>query len=192
MDKLPKRRNIKKLESLPKRRRRRYYHPADKFSRAARNIIYKALRARLPVRRAVDLANISMRTYANWLKKGQDPQNHPRYATFRRIVKKIEAEKESEALKVIEDAQKGGGEITETRIHIGGKYGREITRTRKILKPEWGAAAWWLEHTKQKDYGLIGKDEDDSKTAEDFARDIQEAMAAIDETVPEPEEEMVV
>lgn len=170
------------MDKLPRRRKRKP-SPLDKFTRPTRKIIYHALRARLPVRRACSLANVSIQSYSQWLKLGEDPRRNPKHAIFRRIVKSIEAEKEREALKVIELAQHGGQEITETKIHIGGKYGREITRTRKQLKPQWAAAAWWLEKTKAEDYGG-DTDGDSSQTPEEFAREIREAVQAMDDSVP--------
>jgi len=171
------------MDKLPRRRKRKP-SPMDKFNRSTRVIIYKALKARLPIHRACELANVNRSTFRDWMKKGESPRRYPKHATFRRTVTQIEAIKEQEALKVIELAQYGGQEIVETKIHIGGKYGREITRTRKQLKPHWGAAAWWLEKTKPEDYGgeQIG---DTNQTPEELAREIREAMQAMDESVPD-------
>lgn len=169
-----------------KKLRRRVVRPGrqNDWNRRTRYIIKKALKARLPRKRASELANVSISTFNNWMKLGEVRSNQAFYR-FREAVKKIEAENERIALEIIDNAQKGGGKITETKIKLGAR-GREITKVTKTLRPQWSAAAWWLERTKPEDYNpLVMAKKDSVEDAEEIAKKIWEAVRKIDETVPE-------
>ena len=153
------------------------------FTRRKRFIIYEALRAGLPIYRATSLANIGGDTYRKWMQKGKDKNRRIHY-DFRKRVQSIQAGIEREKLDIIRRAAEGGEKVVETKITIGPK-GKEITKTRKTLSPNWQAAAWFLERRYKEDYGREifdkrGKDKD----AEELAREVKEAADALFKSIP--------
>lgn len=151
-----------------------------------RKAFYHALRQRLPIKRACELVGIGHKSYARWMNYGKEPDKYGvKFKYFRDTVLKLKSEKEADALKVIELIQNGGHTIRETKIVVGGKYGRTITKTTKELIPNWQAAAWFLERTKPGDYGQHRVDSDEAKTPDEIANEIQQALTAMDETVPD-------
>jgi len=157
-------------------------------TRRQRRIIYAALELRLPIYRAIDLAGVTANQYHYWMKRGVDKKNR-RYYYFRKRVLEYKTQKEIEALRTIEEAQRGGYLVRETKIHRGGKYGREVTKTRKTLAPKWTAAAWWLERTYPEEYALRPDKADANFDPVEKAKQIRAALEDIDNTVPDEEDE---
>jgi len=177
---LPRRR---RQRLIPERRRR---PSRDKLTRERRRILVGAIEARIPIKRACELANIQYQTFRNWMKKGEDPTNG-KFFKFRQRINQIEVQKEIDALKVIERAQKGGDKIHETKIVLGGKYRKIVTKVTKTIAPNWNAAAWWLERCRD---GYAPRDvQQQEKTPQEAAQEIREALNAFDESVPFIEEE---
>lgn len=165
----------------------------ERFNRRSRGIILRALKVRLPKSRAAELAGISAAILRGWLKKGlelEGDNTHPLniiFVSFRKKVKRIEAEHEREALRRIELAAQGGGKITETRVRVkslGQISEKEIVRVQKSLGPIWQADAWWLERTKRETYGREAVDMSRDKTPEEAAADIKTAADALFNSVP--------
>ncbi len=154
------------------------------FTPATKKILYEALRARLPMVRACELAGISTTSFYSWMKKGLDEDNRP-YYKFRKKIMRIQAENEMEALDVIRAAAAGGRSIVETKVVVGQAKGHEITRVKKVSTPSWQAAAWFLERRHREEYGRNTPDDPFSKRSpEDIAQDIKRAVDVLFNTVP--------
>jgi len=138
-------------------RRKKYKYPT-KLTRATKEIIYEAIRNRLPLTRVVELSGASYSTFKKWMLKGRDGDN-PIYIRFRNKVKKLLSEREREALDIIRACAKGEDEvrIVEKRITRGPK-GREISILKKKQPSSWQAAARYLELVARETYGGGGKD----------------------------------
>ena len=149
-----------------------------------RDIIYEAIKAGLPIIRAVELAGITVSQHYNWMKMGLDKKNKKFYQ-YRKAIIRFRARREKEALEVIRSAQNGGQKIKEVKVHIGGKYGREVTRIVKTTPPKWHAAAWYLERLYPEQYALKTKDDDSNKTPEEFAKQILDSINQMDQSVPD-------
>jgi hypothetical protein len=119
--------------------------------------------------------------------KGKDPAN-PDYYAFRKRIKKIEAQRESDLIATIERCAHGGCEIKETEVRIGPR-GKEIKKRTKQMAPQWQAAAWRLERWMPDDYGLRPVNMNADQTPEDIAREIQSAAEALSASVPMLEDE---
>lgn len=155
----------------------------NKLTRVAKNIIYKALEARLSISRALELADISRSTFERWKKKGENPVNREHFL-FINKVKEIIADNEKECLRVLEQAQFGGYRIQETKVVVSDKDGRTVTNVTKTLAPNWTAAAWYLERC-CKGYELKPYSENTDKSSEEIALDIMQAIREIETSVPE-------
>ena len=173
----------------PRRIRRRPDPPQNfKFTRLVRAVIYKGLEARLPISRCVELAGISFVTYREWMKRGTDP-DEPIYRAFRQKVKQLQADKEREALYIINKVAKGGYKVTETKVSLGPK-GQEIQRKTSTKAPTWQAAAWFLERRYKEEYGRDPIDPLSKKTPAEYAAEIKQAHDDLWGSVPlEPDEE---
>jgi len=153
-----------------------------KFTRRKRFIMYEGLRAGLPVYRCVGLAGITGDTYRKWMRKGKD-KNRRIHCDFRKRIKSIQANIEREKLDIIHKAAEGGAPITETKITVGPK-GREITKVKKRDKPNWQAAAWFLERRYKEDYGREIFDKKKDKDSEELAMEVKKAADALFRSVP--------
>lgn len=177
------------MATIRRRRRGRHTTPVarrsayDAFTRSARTEFYKALEQRMPIRRACELAGFSIGSYYNWMERGKDPTRRS-YHVFRLKVLRIRANKEQQSLNIIEDAAKGGRVVTETKVVIGGKYGRILERKKKQIAPSWEAAAWWLSRAHSKHYSTKGEVEED-RSPRELAQDIRDALTEIEESIPE-------
>ncbi len=168
---------------MPRRTlKRRKQAPALKFNRRIRNLIYEALRARLPIARACELAGVTRDSYHKWMQKGEDPINFPVHAAFRRRIKEIQADHEREALRIIRKVAKGNYKVTETSIETSPK-GHTIKRVTKTKAPVWQAAAWYLERRLKEHYSKDAT-ETDERTPEEIAQQIKNAADALFESVP--------
>ena len=163
-------------------RRRRPLGVKPRFNRHTRGAIYKALEARLPITKAVREAGVNISTYYKWMERGEG--GDPIYEGFRRRVNTIITGAEAEALKVVREAAAGGQYARELKIIIGGKRGREVTRVRKEVRPQWQAAAWFLERRHREDYGRVGVDGAGERDAMVVAQEIRGAVDNLYASVP--------
>lgn len=181
---MPKSKIRRRSPRKPRRIRRRNYDLLPtKFNRRTRNIIYQGLRARIPANRVAELAGINYSTYRKWKKKGENPEQYPVHACFRRKIQRIEIDHEREALDIIKRVAAGGDKITETKVVIDSEQNVETTRVVKEKAPVWQAAAWWLERRHQSEYGK-DRQEDDALTVEERALQIKQAADAMFNSVP--------
>lgn len=157
--------------------------PKDKLTRVTKNIIYKALEARLSISRALDLADISRSTFERWKKKGSDPRNKEHF-DFINKVNEIIANNEKECLRILENAQFGGYQIKETKVVNSAKDGITTTKITKTLAPNWFAAAWYLERCCS-GYELKPYSENKNKSVDETALEIMQAIRQIENSVPE-------
>ena len=162
--------------------KRRKVH-RSKITFTQKQILVKALEARMSVNRAVELAGIHQTTFHNWLRKGKNPRNR-KYWLFRKKILKIQAQWETDSLKIIDTVAKGNYEIKETKCRTDGE-GNVIDNitTIKNATPNWQAAAWFLKKRFKEDYG---KDKNDifEQAPEDAAKAIKEAADKLFNSVP--------
>jgi len=152
----------------------------SKFTIRNKKIVYAAIEIGLPITRCHALIGVSSLIFNGWLEYGKDPR-YRRFYHFRNKIKKIERERELEALNVIRSCGKGGIKMTKTKVRIGPK-GNEVERVTSTLAPQWTAAAWFLERTIK---DIYGKDVPIfTKTPQEYARDIQEASEILLNSVP--------
>lgn len=185
-------RQIRKLKKLRKKARavrvirRRIVHNKThhtKFNRRKRSIIYAGVGNRLPLVRAAALAGIARKTIYLWMTQGKDYEKFPMHYFFRKKVKQIQAQIEQESLDIIRRAQNGGDKIIDTKVTFGPK-GTEISRRKKVLAPNWAAAAWFLERRYREHYGQDAQDAESEKTAEDLAHEIRDIAKELFDSVP--------
>lgn len=168
---------------MPRRTLKRRKQPrVSRFNRRTRYIICEAIKARLPIVRACELAGVARDTYHAWMKKGEDPIKYPKHAIFRANIKEIQADSEREALRIIRKVAKGNYKVTETSIETSPK-GHTIKRTTKTKAPVWQAAAWYLERRLREHYGREAS-EQDNRSPEEMAQEIKNAADALFESVP--------
>jgi len=160
-----------------------------KFNRFRRRAFFTAIKDRIPATRACELVGISFVTYRKWMLLGNE-KGHPIQRRFRQKVKSIEVDNEKECLEIIRRAGKGGNKVVETKITIGPK-GQETTRHWKTALPQWQAAAWWLERRLKDEYSKDISTEDKKKSAEELAREVKDALEALQGSVPTEEPELV-
>lgn len=165
--------------------KRRTKENLGKFNSTTRRIIIEALRARLSLVRASELAGITRMALWNWLEKGHDPEKYPVHYQFLLKVNQIKSDHERESLEIIRQAAMGGKEFKEKRIKIGGKEGIERTDIVKQILPQWQAAAWYLERTNQQEYArrFISNDKEE-ESPEQIVRRIKAAYDSLYNSVP--------
>lgn len=169
-----------------KRRKGTYGHGHHKFTPRARKLIYKAYEAGIPsAKRICEMVGVEYTTFTHWLDMGKDPEYKAHFA-FRQRIMRIQAKKETEMLKCIEMCAVGGFEVKETQVRINPK-GKEVRRRTRVAAPAWQAAAWRLERWLPDDYGLKPVNVNSDASADDLAREIQAAYAALDASVPDSE-----
>lgn len=118
----------------------------------------------LDLQSAADSAGISRATLHNWRLAGarhraaasQGKKLTPaqrRLAEFLDALERAEAEAEANRLAIISRAAQGGAVVTKTTVKRSGD-GQVLERTEvtETLRPEWTAAAWWLERRKPQKY----------------------------------------
>ena len=161
---------------------------SSKFKPRIRKLIYKAYEAGIPsAKRICEMVGVEYSTFNNWLDMGKDPANKAHFA-FRQRIMRIQGKRESEMLKCIEMCAVGGFEVKETQVRISPK-GKEVRRRTRMAAPAWQAAAWRLERWLPDDYGLKPANVNADASADDLAREIQAAYAALDASVPDEFEE---
>lgn len=115
--------------------------------------IVAAVRSGMPISRAGLAMGIEETTVNEWMQRGEG--RHPRrpstpeYAAFASEVRKAEADNEAEKLAVITKAGQGGIVLSKRTITF--RDGR-VVEEETLSKPEWQAAAWYLERTKPDTY----------------------------------------
>lgn len=157
----------------------------SKLTLTARKIVYAAIEAGLPMNRCHGLIGVSPDSFNKYLKYGEDERLRKFYH-FRQKIKRIQKERELEALNVIRTAGRGGFKITKTKYKTGNR-GTEYEKTVSTMSPQWQAAAWFLERSYKDVYGREISKED--KTPQEYAQEILEASQLVFNSVPTEEEE---
>jgi hypothetical protein len=176
----------KRKIDVPKRKLKRragsdnYKSMPSKLTLRARKIVYAAVEAGLPITRCHSLIGVNQSTMYTYLKYGEDPR-YKKFFNFRNKIKRIQARREIEALKVIRESAKGGFTKKKTKIQTGDK-GTIVTTTETTLSPQWQAAAWFLERKDKHNWGRDPVSE--GKSAAELAKEIQEAQQLLYNSVP--------
>lgn len=132
----------------------------------AGQVVVERIQLGLSVRDACRSADIDQTTLAHWRReggaalakqaqrRGRLTQRERQYAQFLLALERAETEAELRRLAVIERAAAGGAVVTRTveKRDANGTL-LERTTTTETLRPEWTAAAWWLERKRWRDYG---------------------------------------
>lgn len=151
-------------------------------------MLYAAIKADLPYKRACELVGISINNFKYWMERGKADIPSSPYVAFRRYVRRIEARKEAELLAVIDKVAKGDYKVRETEISFSQDKGRTFKRKTKIMRPEWRAAAWRLERKYKEDYAPLMPNNDANQSPEEIAQGIREATMQLRNSVPTNEE----
>ncbi len=152
------------------------------------------------LRAAAAMAGISLASFYVWMKRGRreldrleaDPSASPRRSEtpcvrFWSAVDLSMAEAEARHLRVIDEAAQGGKELVETVVVLG-QDGKPIKKTarKKIARPQWHAARWWLENVspeyKDRKLEVIGWEQDELRFAQtvDVSRLSTEELMQLD------------
>lgn len=109
---------------------------------------------------ATAMAGIDVSSFYLWAKRGRReldrlekvPDATPRkeesrYVRFWLAVNEAMTLAEGRYIQVLEDAAQGNAEVCETVVHLNGD-GNPLRKTskRSRMRPQWQAAAWWLQH----------------------------------------------
>jgi len=118
----------------------------------------------LDLQSAADSAGISRATLHNWRLPGARHRAaaatgkkltpaQRRLAEFLDALERAEAEAEADRLAIISRSAQGGAVVTKTTVKRDAA-GNVVERTEvtETLRPEWTAAAWWLERRKPQKY----------------------------------------
>lgn len=157
-------------------------------------------------------ADLTRQTLWNWRRAGGNArakaaQGHDltdkeqRYAEFLDALERAEAETELSRLAVVTRAGEGGMVITKKRVRterqpLPGRAGQfhmvvveEVTIT-ETLRPEWTAAAWFLERRFPEKYRrrIEVEQTDHGQSAEERARDLADSLRAYMQGVADAEE----
>lgn len=171
-----------------KRRKGTCGYGVSKFNPRIRKLIYRAFEAGIPSeKRICEMVGVEPSTFNHWKDLGKDPANQAHFA-FRQRILRIQMKREADMLSCIEKCAVGGFEVKETQIRISPK-GKEVRRRTRMAAPAWQAAAWRLERWLPDDYGLRPVNPMGEASADDLAREIQAAYAALDASVPDEEGE---
>lgn len=173
---------------MARRIRRRDRNPVT-FTPRVKALLYAAVKAGLPYKRACEICGVSYRNFSYWMNRGKEGPDWDTYVCFRRYIKRIEARKEKELLEVIDKVAVGNYKVRETEITFSESKGRTFKRKTKIIRPEWKAAAWRLERKYREDYAPALLNADAARTPEEIAEGIRQASQMLEQSVPTEEEE---
>ena len=179
------RRKASKIIKKQAKKKKRGSRDKEFLREDQKKIIFAAIEAGMPPRKAADLAGIGIRKFDEWMLRGKktDARYSVRCGNFRRKVKQLEKLREKEALESIRIMGNGGLVQTKTKVKLVSGKEVEKTTTTKTLAPKWQASAWYLER-RCDDY----KNENlDTKTPEERAMEINALVAAMKATVPPPQ-----
>lgn len=176
-------RKIKRRSGSEKRHER---HFRCKLTLRAKKIVYAAIEVGLPISKCYHLINVSQSAFGTYMDYGKDPR-YPKFYNFRCKIKKIEKNRELEALRVIRMAGQGGFVAKQTKIKTNSK-GTTITKITSTLSPQWQAAAWFLERKDKLNWSREGMGEQ-SKSPSELAEEVQVAQTLLQNSVPTEEEE---
>jgi hypothetical protein len=152
-----------------------------KLTLRAKNIVYAAIEAGLPISKCAHLIGVDHTTFYTYMKYGEDPR-YAKFYEFRRKIKRIEKNRELEALKVIREAASGGFVVKRTKIKTSNR-GMTVTKEESTLSPQWQAAAWFLERKDKLNWSREGLGET-NKTPGELAEEVQAAQAHLYNSVP--------
>ena len=164
--------------------RRRLQQRSRSFTPRARRMLYAAIRTGLPYKRACEICGVKYANFKYWMERGKTDPDHSAYTCFRRYVKRIEARREADLLEVINKVAIGNYKVRETEISFHPDKGQTFKRKTKVIRPDWKAAAWYLERKYRDEYGHIDPNANIGRTAEDIAADIHRATQALEASVP--------
>ncbi len=77
---------------------------SEKFTSRRKSAILRKMREGHYAKTAAETSGITEQTLYNWLKKGEDPDRHPKHAAFLEAYRKAEATAEERAIKAIQAA----------------------------------------------------------------------------------------
>jgi len=168
--------------------RRRHTGRQRNFTPRVRTLLYAAIRADLPYKRACEICGVNYRNFNYWMQRGKTDPEHSIYTQFRRYIRRIEARKEIQLLEVIDKVAVGNYKIREMEISFSPDKGRSWKTKTKIIRPDWKAAAWRLERKYRDDYGQFDPTVITSKSPEEIAQEIRDATLELERSVPTEEE----
>lgn len=167
-----------------KKIKRRYPKKPDRlFTPRVRKLLYAAIRAGLPYRRACGVIGVDYGTFSSWLTQGKKVGPENGYYQFLQYIRRIEARKEAELLAAIDMIAIGNNIVRETEISFSEK-GRSFRRKTRTTLPNWRAAAWRLERKYKKDYAPVLPQELNQSNPEEIAENIYYATMQLRESVP--------
>jgi hypothetical protein len=171
----------------PRQITRRGTNRSTNLTPRVRSLLYAAVKADIPYKRACEMIGVPFRSFRYWMEEGKTAPYRSPYSCFRRYIRRIEARKEAELLGIIDKVAKGDYKVRETEIAFTPK-GRLFKRKTKIMRPEWKAAAWRLERKYRDEYGQTDPGILKTKTPDEIASDIYNATLALESSVPTEEE----
>ena len=123
----------------------------QKFRDSKANMLLAALRCGMSVKKACQLAGITVWTYRAWYERGQNGEEP--YKQFYDILEAVQLEMEQWCLRAIKDAA-DPNKIEKIITTIESANGDiRTTTTEKPVKADWRAAAYLLEHIDPESYG---------------------------------------
>ena len=160
------------------------------FTPRVRRLLYAAIKADLPYKRACEIVGVDINNFKYWMERGKEDKPYSPYTQFRRYIRRIEARKEKELLSVIDEIAVGKFKIREIEVGFSDKNGSTFKRKIKTAIPQWKAAAWRLERKYPETYYLNPIKDLQENTPEDIAKGIRDATLALQNSVPSYEEEI--
>ena len=122
--------------------------------------ILQAIANGLSYQDAAVVADVSLRALYNWLATGRRLEsdgvraNDNIYVHLLQSLKSADVEGQEARLKVVLEAMEGGAILSERITARRLKDGTEVVQTeRTYSRPEWTAAAWWLERHNNEKWG---------------------------------------